>query len=122
MIETSNEVIDLCVPSEEISISDGSSPDSIQIVTSHRDTKYSVVDDIQKVITSKSFSSMHLENNESVTSESQTIKQSMVTSHTDFCPAISTKLHKVTDNHDDNRDIVTNLNRSALDLTVAEFS
>ena len=45
-IETSNGVIDLRTQPEEISISDGSSPDDVQIVTPHRDAKYRVVDDI----------------------------------------------------------------------------
>ena len=76
MKEASNKVIDLCAPSEDISISDGSSSDDIQIVTPHRNTKYSGIDDIQKAIALSPFSSMYPDDNESVTSESRTINQS----------------------------------------------
>ena len=59
MKEPYNKVIDLCAPSEEISISSGSFPDDIQIVAPHRNTKYSVIDAIHKVIASNSFPSMY---------------------------------------------------------------
>ena len=81
MKEISNEAVDMRASSEEILISDGSSPDDLQIVTLHRNTKYSGIDDIQKAVASNSFSSIYPDDDKFVTSKSRTMNQSLVTPH-----------------------------------------